>query len=320
MKGRTHRRNLPLARWLQHSTVVVALLAVSCLDLDPFLYGGIELSRYELDSYSGDRECDDYIDLAGPIEDSLVHLVHFPSGGEDIYGIFLHTDTTCQATDTLVLYFHGKSDHIDNYWPRTRILYDMSDGRYPVLIIDYRGYGMSTGETTEDGVYEDAASALAYVQSTLGDPSVFVYAYSIGTVAGGKAAVDNPTGRIIGLAMEAPVGSVSGIVSDATILNIPGSAVTTYTANNIERIASVTVPFLWLHGTEDGTLSIEDHGRPVWDNYQGGDGAARVENGGLHYNLPKAISSDYATYKDLVRYFIQGTHRSHATLYTEFKP
>jgi alpha/beta superfamily hydrolase len=311
-------------RRLTLTAACAVLLSTACLDMDSFLFGGEELDGYALDDYSGSRECDDYISLAGPIDPGIVHLLSFASGSETIHGILLHTDTVCSSSDTLIVYFHGKSDHIDNYWPRARLLYDAAGGRYPLLAIDYRGYGMSSGEPTESGLYQDGASTLAYVQSALGDPSVVVYSYSLGSIVGCKVAADDPTSRIVALALEAPIGQVSTIVSDASYLNVPGSALTTFTADNTERIKDVDLPLLWLHGTQDGTLAIETNGQLVWDNYDwdGYDscGAALIVEGGQHFDLPKAISSDYAVYKNIVRYFVQGSCREHADLLTKFKP
>ncbi|MBD3241719.1 MAG: alpha/beta fold hydrolase, partial [Chitinivibrionales bacterium] len=271
-----------------------------CLELDPFLFGGEELTQYSLDSYTGVRECSDYIDLAGPVEPSLVHAVSFGSGGETLHGVLLHRNSVCTSSDTLILYFHGKSYHIDYYWPRVRMLYDAAEGRYPIFAIDYRGYGMSSGEATEDGLYQDGASALAYVRKELGDPSVILYAYSLGSLIGCKTAADDASGRVVALALEAPIGAISTIVSDATYLNIPGSAVTTYTGDNTERIKRVDLPLLWLHGTDDETLAIETNGQPVWDSYAGPDGAAVIVGGGGHANLPQSMSSDYSRYKTTV--------------------
>ncbi len=305
----------------------VALLA-GCLDLDAFLFGGEELSSYEFDSYAGERECESYIALAGPVDMDRVHILTIASGGQTVYAVLLHDDTVCSSLDTLILYFHGKGPHIDYYWPRTRMLYELDTGYvsaggthpYPVLAIDYQGYGMSSGEPTEDNLNEDGANALRFVQDHLGDPSVFVYGFSLGTLVACKVAAEDVTGRVIGLAMEAPVGSISQIVTDATFLNVPGSAVSTFTGDNTEEIGGVHVPYLWLHGTNDGTLAIETCGWPVWDNYVGPDGARRIVTGGEHRDVPETMSKDFVVYKQTVKWFVQGVHGLHPACYDEFVP
>jgi hypothetical protein len=78
----------------------------------------------------------------------------------------------------------------------------------------------------------------------------------------------------------------------------------------------VDVPLLWIHGTADGTNSIETTGQIIWNNYSG-DGASLIVVGAAHITLPTVIG--YSDYKELVLYFIRGDHRSHPDLYSTFK-
>jgi len=315
-------------RAILSGALTLASLLAGCLNLDSFLFSDEALDSYSYDSYDGERECETYLAVAGPIDPSLIHEVTFPSGSETIYGEFLHTAAACDTGDTLILYCHGKSDHMDRYWPRTRLLYDAGfdsaahPSRYPVLAFDYRGFGRSTGEPTEEGLYADGAAALLFIREHLGDPKVMVYTYSLGSLVGCKLAADDTEGRILRLMMEAPVGSVTAIVSDAAYLDIPGSMLSTYEGNNVERIKAVTAPYLWLHGTNDGTLAIETHGQPIWDNYAGPEGAAVVVKGAGHRDVPETISADFRGYQRIVASFIQGREQDDgvADLFTEFKP
>jgi len=107
-----------------------ALLCVGCMSLDPFLFNGDERTAYEFDAYAGYRECTDYIGKAGPIADSLVHQLVIASGDGEVAAVFVHTDAVCDSSDTCILYLHGRSAHIDMYWPRIRLAYDAAEGRY----------------------------------------------------------------------------------------------------------------------------------------------------------------------------------------------
>jgi pimeloyl-ACP methyl ester carboxylesterase len=307
---------LTMAARLAGLTAVVALLG-GCLSLDPYLFSGEEISSYKLDAYTGERECASYITQRGPLPQSEIHALRISSGSETLAGFLLNADSVCSPADTLILYFHGKSDHIDLYWARTRMLHEAG---YPVVVIDYRGFGLSTGEPTEDGLYEDGAASLRYIRERLGDPHVVVYSYSLGTLVGCKVTADQPDSQIIKLVLEAPIGSVTTIVDDGTWLPIPGEFVTTYSGDNTERIERVLIPLLWLHGTADGTLGRETNGTPIWNNYPGSDGAYVKVEGGGHTNLPQTLGSDYNRYIETVRYFVQGEHRNHAEYYTGFKP
>ena len=57
------------------------------------------------------------------------------------------------ATDTIILYCHGNRDHLDFYWPRIKLLANVGGkNRYGVLAMDYRGFGLSEGPATEEGM------------------------------------------------------------------------------------------------------------------------------------------------------------------------
>jgi pimeloyl-ACP methyl ester carboxylesterase len=277
----------------------VALLA-GCMKLDPFLFSEEKTTSYMLDAYTGKRECSDAIDSLGPLADSVIHQINLTSGNNAIASLFLHNDTICDTSDTLILYFHGKSDNNDYYWPRIRLLYATG---YPVFAIDYRGFGKSTGTPTEEGINEDGLSALNYIYLYLGNPKVLVYAFSLGSLVGCELASTDNQHRISKLILEAPIGSVETMVEDGSYLNLPGSYLTTFTGDNTERIKRVTIPLLWLHGTKDETLNRETNGLPIWNNYTGEKGCYHAAEGAGHTTIPQTIG--YNDYISCVRDFIR---------------
>lgn len=291
-----------LIKHIAPCTIILYVIS-GCLSLDPFLFKEETVSEYKYDNYTGETECSDAIaflnanNYALPIiEEKLI-----TSGKETIYGVLLHGSLPITANDTIIIYFHGTSDHIDYYWPRTRLLFATG---YPVLIIDYKGYGKSSGEPTEKGINEDGRSALNYLRDSLGNPSVIVYTYSLGSLVGCEVASTDIQNQIIQLILEAPIGSVETLVEDGSYLNLPGSYVTTFTGNNAERIKKVTVPLLWIHGTEDETLNRETNGKLVWDNHpQNIPGYYIRVVGAGHRTNPQTIG--YEKYLQCLRDFIQ---------------
>ena len=277
------------------------MLLSGCLSLDPFLFSGEKLDSYELEMYNGEAECKDAMNWLDPISSNRIREVSIASGNETIAAVIVGSKLTFSSTDTIILYLHGKAYHIDFYWPRTRLL---EASGYPVMIIDYRGYGKSSGTPTEEGIYEDGFSALTYIRDSLGNPGVVIYAYSMGSLVGCELASKDTSGKILGLVLEAPIGSVETLVQDATYLDFPGAYVTTYKGNNAERIKSVKVPFLWLHGTADETLALKTNGEPIWNNYTGRAGFKVIVEGASHTNIPKKIT--YSHYVRGVTRFIKG--------------
>ncbi len=247
----------------------IGIIAITgCLSLDPFLFKEESVSEYKLDNYTGNTECSDAISFLNSNSYPLPYIdtVTITSGKETIYGILCRKDATpLTSADTIICYFHGTSDHIDLYWPRTRLLFATG---YPVFIIDYKGYGKSTGEPTEKGIYEDGRTALEYIRTTYNNPHVIIYSYSLGSLVGCEVTSTDALNQIIQVILEAPIGSVETLVQDASYLNLPGSYVTTFTGNNADRMKKVSIPLLWIHGTEDETLNRETNGLLVWKEYR----------------------------------------------------
>ena len=72
-----------------------------------------------------------------------------------------------------VLYFHGNSGNLGHF---AEVLTRLYQNRLQVFAVDYRGYGWSSGQPTEKGVYMDALAAVEYFHDRLrvdGCPVVF---------------------------------------------------------------------------------------------------------------------------------------------------
>jgi pimeloyl-ACP methyl ester carboxylesterase len=68
----------------------------------------------------------------------------------------------------VVLFFHGNAGNISHRLDSIRIFHQLG---LDTLIIDYRGYGQSTGKTTEQGTYLDAQAAWNYLVDERGIPA-----------------------------------------------------------------------------------------------------------------------------------------------------
>jgi pimeloyl-ACP methyl ester carboxylesterase len=293
------------------SSILILLSVCGCLSLDPFLFKGEKLAGYRFDKYTGKTECTDALDsLPGLGDGDSIRLIMMQSGGETIATVFISRKSHIYTSaDTVILYFHGTGPNLDYYWPRIRLLYATG---YPVLAIDYRGYGMSTGAPTEDGIYQDGHTALDYLKDSLGDPVVMLYAFSLGSMVGCEQASTDARHVIARLVLESPIGSVQTLVNDGSYLDLPGSYVTTYKGNNTEKIKNIMIPLFWMHGTRDETLNRETNGVPVWNNYNGTEGYYIRADGATHRSVPGTIG--YANYISCLRDFFQGRARTNPLL------
>ena len=301
--------SLPIKYFLGVVIIVMGVHLTGCMNLDSFIFKGEEVDEYFFDNYSG-GECSDAIDSLGKIDPTFIEEMPISSGNDKIACVLVGEERRFTSTDTLILYIHGTSLHIDHYWARTRLL--VATG-FPVFTFDFRGYGKSTGTPTETGIYEDGYACLKYIASDLGNPNVVVYAYSIGTLVGCEIAARDSTGKIIALILEAPINSVETLIQDATYLNLPGNMFSSYEGNNGEKITEVNAPLLWLHGTDDETVTFETNGKKVFGNYTGDKGYSCIVDGAGHRTVPSTIG--YRRYIDGMRDFIIG-HASDNTLFS----
>ena len=245
-----------------------------CLRLDDNLYDPLKLAEYKLDNYTG--EVDFYLDSSYTIPDSLIHIFTLPSQAADesaptiIYAVYIG-DIAQIATDTVIMYCHGNRDHMDFYWPRAQLLANTGGkNRFGVLMIDYRGYGMSEGEPSEEGLYADADVALLWLKNHgLTNDRLIMYGFSMGTAPATKLTAEPRNMIPSKLMLEAPFANAETMVQDAAALALPGAFVTDLQINNGEEIKSVQQPFFWIHGIDDDFLNISTHGEVVYANYQG---------------------------------------------------
>lgn len=289
------------------SLIIIAITFSSCLTLDENLFNNSKLESYKLDNYSG--EVDFILDDSYKIPDSLVSIFTLPSkaAGESsattIYAIYIG-DIAKITTDTVIMYCHGNKDHMDFYWQRAKLLANTkSKNRFGVLMIDYRGYGMSEGKPTEAGLYADVDAALNWLKTKgLSNDRLVMYGFSMGSAPATKLSAENWSLKPEKLILEAPFASAETMVQDGSGLSMPADFFTTLEINNGEKIKSVSQPFFWVHGESDDFLNIDTHGAVVYNNYQGTYKEAHRIAGAGHSSVPQTMG--FVNYMNAVGNFI----------------
>ncbi len=184
-----------------------------------------------------------------------------------IYGYFVKSPKATASSPT-ILYSHGNAFNIQAYWDRMEIFYNAG---YNTFIYDYRGYGMSEGSSSQQGLEEDAEAALAYTlaRRDVNTSNVILYGYSLGGIPSVYLAskyAQSATFRPRALITEAIYSSASDLVQSGSLLDIPGGFVMRDEFNNAERMRSVRCPLLLMHGEKDDFIPIERHGVKNWAN------------------------------------------------------
>lgn len=223
---------------------VLALLMIlvgttGCLTLDGFWFDPEPLDEYTLP----DNEVPDA---------QLEPVVLQTSDGETIYG-FYATHAAAARADTTILYCHGNYQHLDHYWPRVMILWNLG---YDVFAFDYRGYGRSTGEATEAGIYEDGRTVLAWLsqQPRVQSGALVYYGYSLGGAVAIQLATEQTPDALF---TESAFASAQALLEDSANLPMSSDLLMDGSFDNLGKIGSVTAPYLAFHGTEDDFIRFE---------------------------------------------------------------
>jgi pimeloyl-ACP methyl ester carboxylesterase len=269
--------------------IIIAITAASCLRLDSNLFNPTKTDRYLLNDYT-EGSLHVYMSDSTDIPDSLIHQFSlFSNMNGDvakIYAVYIG-DINSIATDTVIMYCHGNAANMDEYWDRAELLANIGHkNRFGVLMIDYRGYGMSDGIPSEEGLYTDVNTALIWLKNNgLSDERLIMYGFSMGTAPATELTANPTVLRPAKLILEAPFASAAKMAQDAAGISMPSSYYTDLKIDNAEEIKKVQQPFLWLHGTDDSFLKIA-HGEIIARNYAGVYKSENRITGGAHSNVP----------------------------------
>jgi fermentation-respiration switch protein FrsA (DUF1100 family) len=151
----------------------------------------------------------------------------------------------------VILYFHGNAGDLSGW---QFVAEDFTQYGYSILIVDYRGYGKSSGTITEEGFYKDAETAYYYLinKKRFTPQTIIVYGRSIGS----GIAVDLASKhRIHGLVLESPYASLAQLAKEKFPFFFP-SLYLKHKFNNLEKIAQVKAPVLFIHGQKDSLIPV----------------------------------------------------------------
>jgi pimeloyl-ACP methyl ester carboxylesterase len=176
----------------------------------------------------------------------------------------------------IVLYFHGNRTNIG--WYKKFAPYFTKSG-YEVWMIDYPGYGKSTGVFSEKLVNEWALIIYKLARAKFPPNQVIIYGKSLGTgVAARLAAVRNCRYLIL----ETPYYSLPDVVGFYAPF-YPVNRMVHYKFPTFENLPKVTDPIILIHGTADWMVPYNNSQR-LLPLLKPGDKLVTVK-GGTHLDL-----------------------------------
>lgn len=154
------------------------------------------------------------------------------------------------STADTVLYLHGNGLNMGANVEHAHRLHRLG---LSVFLIDYRGYGRSTGDfPTEAQVYQDAQTAWDYLVQQRGiDPrQIFVYGHSLGGAIAIELGLRNP--EAAGLIVEASFTSARAMVDyQGGYWMFPVNLLLHQRFDSIAKVPKLQMPLLLIHGTAD---------------------------------------------------------------------
>ncbi len=193
--------------------------------------------------------------------------------GVSINGLHFH------AKDPLglVLYFHGNTRSIKGWAKYAKDFYRY---KYDVVLVDYRGFGKSTGRRGERAMFHDMQVVYETLKADFDESNLIIYGRSLGSGFATKLASDNKPRYLI---LDAPFYSFEKAVK-RFLPFLPLKYVLRFQLQTNKWIKNVTCHTYIIHGTKDWLIPISQS-----EQLQKLNPAKitliRIEGGG-HNNLP----------------------------------
>lgn len=159
---------------------------------------------------------------------------------------FFYPSKTKQA---IILVFHGNGDAAAYQQIKAKTLINAGFG---VLLVEYRGYGGSTGRPTQTGLIIDAKASYDFVRK-MSDLPIGLYAHSLGTGVAIKLANQR---KVFSLVLESAFDSLLA-VAQKSMPWVPMQLLLKHKFRSDQIIGKIKVPILFLHGSKDNIIPIK---------------------------------------------------------------
>lgn len=177
----------------------------------------------------------------------------------------------------IILYFHGNTRSIKGWAKYARDFYRYD---YNVVLVDYRGFGKSTGKRNEEEMLNDMQFVYQSLAAEYGEGNMIVYGRSLGSGFAAKVASGNHPRYLI---LDAPYYNFKKMV-ERFLPFLPLSYVLRYHLRTDKWILRVKCPVYILHGTKDWLIPIS-HSEALQRLSPRKITLIRIHGGG-HNNLP----------------------------------
>jgi uncharacterized protein len=154
-----------------------------------------------------------------------------------------------RRSSAMMLWCHGNAGNMIHRLENLAMLYEYG---FSVFLFDYRGYGRSEGMPSEKGLYQDARAAYQYLTDVRHHEPAGIVAFgrSLGAAVAGNLATER---KVAGLILESAFPSVAAMAKQQ-FNGLPAHWLLGSRFPLIERLKSIHVPMLMIHGDQDSIV------------------------------------------------------------------
>lgn len=223
-----------IVKWTKVIIAVYAIIGISLYLLqDLLLFHPVVVQKDSVYHFN-----QPYKELFIPIDkETNINIIQFPLADSVSKGV--------------VLYFHGNRTNISRY---ERFAKNFTKNNYSVWMIDYPGFGKSTGKITEATLYESALQMYKLARVNYQPSSIIIYGKSIGTGIATQLASIRDCKRLI---LETPYYGLASLVNNKLWM-YPVKRMIHYQLPTYEYISKVTAPISIFHGTDDALIPLSN--------------------------------------------------------------
>jgi uncharacterized protein len=191
----------------------------------------------------------------------------------------------------LIFYLHGNTRSIKGWAKYARDFYRYN---YDVVLVDYRGFGKSTGKRSESEMLNDLQFVYSTLREQYGEQHLIAYGRSLGSGFATKIASDNHPRYLI---LDSPYYNFVEVI-ERFLPFLPNQFILRYHLRTDRWIRKVNCHTYIIHGTKDWLIPI-NHSKKLQRINPDKITLIRIEGGG-HNNLPS-----FPEYHNFIRDILQ---------------
>ncbi len=160
-------------------------------------------------------------------------------------GARLHGWFIPAGEEQILIVSHGNGGNIGHRVSMAEFLHE--ELQIDILMYDYRGYGRSEGEPSEEGTYADIRGAYAYLLSRgYGGGQIYLLGQSLGAAVSVDLAAELEVGGVL---LEAPFTSVAAMARRQIYIPVGWLLRTKY--DSLSKVGEIIAPLAIVHARND---------------------------------------------------------------------